>query len=161
MKRQEARIRAERLGTSQHGKEETRLTRIRDINERTATRAGDLGQVEGGVHVVMGERTQKDTQGWDHGEGDSGGMGGGRTGDHCRGETWARSWGGKVSWWKGALGNWGGRGWILKEGDAPGRGKPKKASPVPSSFTMPSPSALFCLSKALRSRTLRERKERW
>lgn len=76
MKRQEARIRAERLGTSQHGKEETRLTWIRDINERTATRAGDLGQVEGGVHVVMGERTQKDTQGWDHGEGDSGGMGG-------------------------------------------------------------------------------------
>lgn len=32
----------------------------------------------------------------------------------------------------------------------------KKVSPVPSSFTMPSPSALFCLSKALRSRTLRK-----
>lgn len=50
--------------------------------------------------------------------------------------------------------------------DPKGRGCPRereaqeRASPVPSSFTMPSPSALFCLSKALRSRTLRERKER-
>lgn len=51
-------------------------------------------------------------------------------------------------------------------GDPEGRGYPRereaqeRASPVPSSFTMPSPSALFCLSNALRSRTLRERKER-
>lgn len=50
--------------------------------------------------------------------------------------------------------------------DPEGRGYPRereaqeRASPVPSSFTMPSPSALFCLSNALRSRTLRERKER-
>ena len=56
MERREARIRAERLDTSQHSKEETQLTRIRDINERTATRAGDLG------HVGTGERTQ-DTPG--------------------------------------------------------------------------------------------------
>ena len=62
MERREARIRAERLDTSQHSKEETQLTRIRDINERTATRAGDLGYVEGGVHVGTGERTQ-DTPG--------------------------------------------------------------------------------------------------
>lgn len=50
--------------------------------------------------------------------------------------------------------------------DPEGRGYPRereaqeRASPVPSSFTMPSPSALFCLSKALRSRTLRERRDR-
>jgi hypothetical protein len=31
---------------------------------------------------------------------------------------------------------------------------------VPSSFTMPSPSALFCLSKALRSRTLGKEESR-
>lgn len=106
MERQEARFRAERLDTSQHSKEETQLTRIRDINERTATRAGDLGHVEGGIHVATGENTEG------------------------------------------------------HPGLGPGGGKPKRASPVPSSFTMPSPSALFCLSKALRSRTLRERKER-
>lgn len=77
MERQEARIRAERLDTSQHGKEETRLTRIRDINERTATRAGDLGYVMGGVQVMMDRRTQdeKTPKGGDHGEEDPGGMG--------------------------------------------------------------------------------------
>ena len=58
IERQEARIRAERLDTSQHSKEETQLTRIRDINERTATRAGDLGHVEGGIHVATGENTE-------------------------------------------------------------------------------------------------------
>ena len=58
MERQEARIRAERLDTSQHSNKETQLTRIRDINERTATRAGDLGHVEGGIHVATGENTE-------------------------------------------------------------------------------------------------------
>lgn len=125
--RQEARIGAERLDTSQHGKEEIRLTRIKDINERTATRAGDLGHVEGGAPVVIGERTldKKDTHGWGPQGGRpwrNGGAGLGTT-------AWGR--GGVWFWGRAVLeeensgqcwGSW----WILKEGDAPGRGEPKR-----------------------------------
>lgn len=114
MERQEARIRAERLNTSQHGKEETRLTRIRNINERTATRAGDLGLVEGGVHVVMHERKQdiRTPRGGDHGEGDPEGMGVQdweplhRTGEGGPGDSLGEG----VSWRKRALGSVGGGG---------------------------------------------------
>lgn len=167
VERQEARIRAERLNTSQHGKEETRLTRIRDINERTATRVGDLGLVGGRVHVVMGARTQdtRAPRGGDHGGkgGDPGGIGG-RTGHHGVGQ--GRGDPGMLLE-RGCLG--GREPWaVLGEGaDPEGKRNPvereaqEKASPVPSSFTMPSPSALFCLSNALRSRTLRGRKGRW
>lgn len=148
MERQEARIRAERLDTSQHGKEETRLTRIRDINERTATRAGDLGYMMGGVQVMMDRRTQdeKTPKGGDHGEEDPGGMGQGqdrgplhRAGE---GETWGCSWGGDALE-KGSSEQCWGRGRILKEEDIPGRGKPKRG---PHQFhpRSPCPAPLPC-----------------
>lgn len=147
VERQEARIRAERLNTSQHGKEETQLTRIRDINERTATRTGNFGLVESGVHVVMGERTQdtRTPRGGSHGEGDPGRIGGSRAGDHCTnqgrrrnlGMLLERCFGGRESW--AVLG----RGHILKGGEIPWRGKPTRG---PHQFHLhsPCPALLPC-----------------
>lgn len=104
MERREARIRAERLDTSQHSKEETQLTRIRDINERTATRAGDLGHVEGGVHVGTGERTQDTPRGGTMGRETLEEWERGRTGTTAGGGTRGCSWGGRVFWEEGSSG---------------------------------------------------------
>lgn len=130
---------------------------------RTATRVGDLWHVEGGVGV-LGERTQdrRTAKGGDPEEGEEGDPGGMWEQDlgplHRR---WGLGWGWSLGMVEGA-GSLGGRElWAM---GARGRSRRKRmsqereaqerASPVPSSFTMPSPSALFCLSKALRSRTL-------
>lgn len=85
---------------------------------------------------------------------------GGRTGDHHMGEGLGL---GMVAGEGGCLGGrelwamWA-RGRSRRKRMSQGMEAQERASPVPSSFTMPSPSALFCLSKALRSRTLGERK---
>ena len=53
-------------------------------------------------------RTQKDTQGWDQGEGNSGGMGAGQDWDHCRRGNLRMLLGREGVWGKGVLGNVGG-----------------------------------------------------
>lgn len=130
---------------------------------RTATRVGDLGRVEGPVGVVMGGRgrTQdgRTARGGDPEEGDPGGM---------WGHNWGSLWGGvelgdghRVGGCLGGRELWAmwARGRSRRKRTSQEWEAQERASPVPSSFTMPSPSALFCLSKALRSRTLGERKD--